>query len=94
MTDIPPRPYTLIYAPAPPNGLQLRLLRSALPEPGIVLEIARPDERLGSGRMLRIDAEDLDRIFAAAKATAALPPPPDNDGQRQELAQQFRSEAS
>lgn len=95
MTDTPPpRPYTLIYEPAP-RSLQLRLLRSALPEPGVVFEIAWPHEPLGGGRMIRVEGEDLDRIFAAAKATAELPPPPNDDEHRQVLAMvlQFRSEA-
>ncbi|GAA3027415.1 hypothetical protein [Streptosporangium longisporum] len=84
MGEIPARPYTLIYQPAP-GGVELRLLRSALRQPGVVVEIAHPGEGLTGGRMLRVDAEDLWRILAAAEATAALPP--DDEKARRALAE-------
>ncbi|MET8334393.1 hypothetical protein [Streptosporangium canum] len=73
---IPPRrPYTLIHQPAP-GSLELRLFRSSCAEPHVVFQIARPDEpEVTGGRILAIDADQLDHIFQAARATAALPPP-------------------
>lgn len=75
MRVIPRRPYTLIHQPAP-GGLELRLFRSSLPEPGVVLQIAWPHEpKTLDGLAVTIAAAQLDLIVHAAHATAHLPPP-------------------